>query len=207
MSVSTQTYGSTSMIISRLGTEPADFGFDDVVELEEFIERLQTYASGDVVEFTGQLFDRFENHVDVIDGTGRRAIKTKNYPVLEIHEIAEGSSRVSENKYQLEATSGRPDRNAGVIKRLDRRRWSRRQITIEYDWGYDETPSAVDSVVEDMVVEALERHAAMRESQAKQTESMDGFSVTYALGDVQDYMSLTESMQERLRPLKRRGRA
>jgi len=206
-------YGSTSMIISRTGAEPDEFGFDegDDDALEEFIERLQAQASSLVIEFCDVVFRLVENEEDVLEGNGRRSITTRQYPVQEIHEIAVGSRTLDADQYELVTQRGRPDRNSGRIERAGsrhRRRWEAgRDVYIKYDWGYPETPPVVDGVVEDMVVETLERAEADRKSEGVQNESMDGFSVTYDLAEIQDYLTLTEAARDRLRPLKRQGRA
>lgn len=200
-------YGSTSLIIARTGAEPETFGVGTEEQLEEILERLQKRASSLVEEYCDRVFDTVEGHVDVVQGTGRRGISTRNYPVLEVHEIRVGSSTIGADAYAVEEGT-RPGRNAGRIIRTDGRPWPRgRDVTIEYDWGYTETPPVVDGVVEDMVVEAHEKTAVDRASDTKQSESMDGYSVTWDTSDVQDQLALTESMRERLRPLKRQGRA
>lgn len=209
----TEAYGSTSIIISRVGAEPSGFGFEDDDEtsaqdqLEEFITELRERASSEVIEYCGQVFSLVEGETDVLRGSGRQEITTRNYPVQEIHAIREGSRTIDDSQYELVTTPGRPDRNSGRIERR-RRRWaSGREITVEYDWGYAKTPSVVDSVVEDTVVEVLEKADVDRQSSAKQSESMDGYSISWDNSDIADAITLTEAMQTRLDPLRRRGRA
>lgn len=202
-------YGSTSTILTRTGAEPESFGFEDAdnpqEELESFVDDLRERASSEVERFCDRVFGHYEEHIDVLEGNGRRTINTRNYPVTEIHSITIGRDELDENEYQLVASPSNPTENSGRIERL-RRPWPpARDIEIVYDWGYEEPPKVVDGVVEDMVFEALERSFTARESSGKQSESMDGYSVSWNVNDVGDHLQLTESMQKRLRPLTRQG--
>ena len=207
-------YGSTDVVLTRTGAEPVDFGFDEADgddspqdQLEAFVDGLRERASSEVDRFCGRRFRKFEDHVDVRRGNGTDTIATNNYPVLKVHEITVGGRSLAEDAYRVDDSPGMPRENAGEIRRVDRvRRWPRgREIEITYDWGYDEPPGVVDSVVEDAVVEVLEKAHVDRSSDRKQSESMDGYSVTWDVSDAQDMVALTETMRDRLKPLRRRG--
>ena len=54
-------------------------------------------------------------------------------------------------------------------------------------------------------VRRLAQAEAERNASGVQSESMDGYSVTWNLADATERLTLTEAMQESLRPLRRRG--
>lgn len=203
-------YGSTSVIITRQGTEPADFGFEDKTdpeaELEEFIQDLQRRASDEVDRFCSRSFQLHEGVTERLRGNGTVAISLRHYPVVAINEIRVGAHLLDGSKYQLDDT-GPPDENPGIVERVDGRVWPPRQIEVDYDWGWEEPPGVVEGVVEDAVVEALEKAAVDRASSAKSSESMDGYSVSWDNSDIQELVQLDEQRRTRLRPLRRRGRA
>jgi len=203
-------YGSTQTIITREGATPALFGFDDENNpqdaLENFIDELRAQASSEVEEHCGRVFGEVTGETDTLYGNDTAQIKVDNYPITSINTIDVGQTTLNADQYQIQTVPGRPDRNAGIIERTDRRVWSRnRQIVVDYDWGFQETPAVVKAVVEDMVVEVLEKAAVDRQSTGKSSESMDGYSVSWDNSDVQDYITLDESKRKRLQGLTRQG--
>jgi len=199
-------YGSTSTIITRQGAAPDDFGLADQTALENFVDDLRARASSEVEEYCERVFDTVAGETETLYGNDTTRIQVGNYPIGAINSIEVGQTTLDASAYQIETMPGRPDRNAGIIKRTDRRVWSKgRQITVDYDWGFQETPGVVQVVVEDMVVEVLEKAAVDRASSAKSSESMDGYSVSWDNPDVQDYLRLDESKRKRLEGLARQG--
>lgn len=208
----TESYGSNSTIIARQEAAPADFGFETDADRDAFLDTLREQASSEVVEHCDRVFSLVEGQSELVYGTGRETFRVDHYPVRNISELKVGGRSLTKGKdYRVKTPAGRPDTNAGVIQKLGsrhRRRWPRgKEIEVTYDWGYETTPPVVDRVVEDMVVEALEKADADRSSSAKSSESMDGYSVSWDNSDVSDYMTLDESKRNRLEGLRRRGTA
>ena len=203
-------YGSTQTIINRQGASPDAFGFDDTSNpsdrLESFIDDLRDRASSEVEEYCGRVFNSHSD-TETLTGNGTDIIQVRHYPIVTINSIEVGASTLDADAYEIEPDPGRPTRNPGLIRRTDRRVWPTRRITVDYQWGFQEAPSVVAQVVEDMVVEVLEKAVADRKSDGKSSQSMDGYSVSWNQSDVQDYIRLDESKRKRLKPLKRQGRA
>ena len=206
-----EAYGSNATIIARVGADPETFGFESDTDLEDFLDTLRQQASSEIVEFCDRVFSLQTGETEIIHGTGRKTFQTRNYPVRDIQSIEIRGAELDSDHYQIQTPPGRPDTNSGLIERIGsrhRRRWPRgNEIEVVYDWGYEEPPSVVERVVEDMVVEALEKADADRQSSAKSSESMDGYSVSWDNSDVSDYLTLDESKRNRLKPLKRMGMA
>ncbi|MCU4743468.1 hypothetical protein [Natronoglomus mannanivorans] len=216
-------YGSNSVILTRTGATPEDFGLGEGgyggsygltygtttadSKLNEFVDQLRGRASDEVNRYCDRVFDHYAEHVDAFEGNGRRSIRLRNYPVTEIHSVMVGSSTLDESEYQLQRSPANPTENAGVIERK-RGVWPRtRDVVITYDWGYETTPPAIDSVVEDMVVTVLNEATAERNAAGVQSESMDGHSVTWSLVDAQERLTLTEAHEKKLDRYKRVGMA
>jgi len=203
-------YGSTQTIINRQGATPSDFGLENESNpqdaLKNFIDDLRERASSEVEQFCDRVFDLQQGETQTLTGNGTDRIKVRNYPVVTINSIEVGASTLDSGAYEIKSTPGNPTMNAGIINRVDRRVWPGRRITVDYDWGFENTPGVVKTVVEDMVVEVLEKAVADRQSNGTSSISMDGYSVSWS-SDVQDYIRLDESKRNRLRPLKRQGRA
>lgn len=211
------TYGDTATIKTRTGATPEDYGLADSAALDSFIMDLQERASSLVERYTGQLWDEHTNQVDIIESTGREHISTRHDPVLTINSVTEGEDTLVEDEdFRLVEVPGMPDENIGRLKRIDdsslrtgRRWWPNVEIEIDYDWGYTDAtrPAVIDHVVEDLVVSYLNEALAERKASGVKQESMDGFSVTYALATATDRMELTEQMQASLDSLTRQGSA
>ena len=205
--MATEAIGSTASIITRTGADADAFGFDTDGEFESFVDDLREQATSEVERYCQRRFRTVEDETDRRQGNGTDTITTRNYPVLEVHSIAVDGRTLPEDAYRLETSPGMDDDNAGEIVRVDRaRRWDRGcEVTIEYDWGYEDPPGVAVGVVEDLVFETLERSFTARESSGKQSESMDGYSVNWSVNDAGDHLQLTEGMQTRLDPLRRTG--
>jgi hypothetical protein len=199
-------YGSRSTVITRQGATPEAFGLANQTELENFVDDLLARASSEVEEHCGRVFGEVTGETETLRGNGTDRIKVDNYPVTNINSIDVGQTTLGPDQFQLETMPGRPDRNAGIIERTDQRVWPRsRQISVGYDWGFQNVPGVVKAVVEDMVVEALEKAVADRESSGKSSESMDGYSVSWDNSDAQDLITLDEAKRKRLEGLARQG--
>jgi len=202
------TYGSNDTIIARTGVSAEDLGFEETTDdLDQFLTDLRDRATSAVVEYTGRTFELITGEEDRLDGNGRRVISTRQSPVRQIHEVRAGGKLLDPSEYTLVSTRGRSDVNTGRIRR-ERGVWGRSQrIRVDYDWGYGPAhrPAVVDDVVEDMVVETIQKAEIDRSAAGKQSESMDGYSVTWQDIGAEDYLRLTESMRERLQPLRRGG--
>jgi hypothetical protein len=203
------TYGSTDTIISRQGATPESFGFGNETDpdqaLQDFIDGLRDRASSEVEQYCDRVFDLQTGETETVTGNGTDTISVRNYPVVSINSITVGATTIDAGAYQIRSTPGNPIMNAGIIERTDRRVWPGRQITVDYDWGFEEPPGVVKTVVEDMVVETLEKARVDRQSDAKTSESMDGYSVSWDTSEVDTFLRLDESKRNRLEPLKRQG--
>jgi len=199
-------YGSRSTVITRQGATPEAFGLANQTELENFVDDLLARASSEVEEHCGRVFGEVTGETETLFGNDTKRISLDNYPVTSINSVVVGQSALDTSQYRIETAPGRPDRNAGIIERTDRRVWpAGRQITVDYDWGFQETPGVVQAVVEDMVVEVLEKAVVDRNSSGKSSESMDGYSVSWDNSDVQDLITLDEAKRKRLEGLARQG--
>jgi len=199
-------YGSRSTVITRQGATPEAFGLANQTELENFVDDLLARASSEVEEHCGRVFGEVTGETETLFGNDTKRISLDNYPVTSINSVVVGQSALDTSQYRIETAPGRPDRNAGIIERTDRRVWpAGREITVDYDWGFGETPGVVKAVVEEMVVEVLEKAVVDRESSGKSSESMDGYSVSWDNSDVQDLITLDEAKRKRLEGLARQG--
>lgn len=199
-------YGSTDTILTRQGGTPDQFGFANQTELEAFVDDLRARASSEVEEFCERVFGVEQGETETRQGTGTDTIRVRNYPIVAVNSVTVGRSTLDASAYQIVQSSGRPNRNAGLIERTDRRVFPvGRRVTIDYDWGFQETPGVVKAVVEDMVVEVLEKAVVDRESSGKSSESMDGYSISWDNSDAEDYLRLDESKRQRLEGLARQG--
>lgn len=207
-------YGDIETIITRTAATPETLGFDDDPDgFESFIEGLQKRASSQVERYCDRSFELVENHTDRLSGNGASTLSTKGDPVVEIHSVRVGGQELTDgHDYELERDDLGLGENTGRLRRLRggrlAGRWRRNAtITVEYDFGYtDETrPAVVDSVVEDMVVAVLNEAEAERKASGTQSESMDGYSVTWDLVDAAERLQLTESMERKLDSLAVQG--
>lgn len=199
-------YGDTQTIITRQGAAPGDLGFGNQSDLESFIDDLRARASSEVDQFCDRIFAQQTGETETLTGNGTERLRVRNYPVTSINSIEVGATTLDSSSYQLVSTPAQQSRNAGIIERTDRRVWPpNHQITVDYDWGFTETPGVVKAVVEDMVVEVLEKAVVDRNSSGKSSESMDGYSISWDNSDVEAYIRLDESKRKRLKPLKRQG--
>lgn len=205
------TFGDTETIIARQGATPSAFGFEDAADpqdaLETFVQDLQARASDEVERYCKRSFGLHQGETDVLTGNNASTISVSKYPVVAIDEIRIGAQTVDPSNYRLQTTSSPGDENAGIIERLDRRVWPERRIEVDYDWGWESPPGTVAAVVEDAVVEVLEKAVVDRRSSGKQSESMDGYSVNWDNSDHQQFKLLNDTMTRRLTPLRRRPTA
>lgn len=198
-------YGSTQTILTRQGATPEQFGFGNSTELENFVDDLREEASSEVEEHCDRVFSLQQGETETVRGNGTQRIQVRNYPVVSINSIEVRAHTVDASAYQIVQTPGRTSMNAGIIERTDRRVWPDERLTVDYDWGLETPPGVVRSVVEDMVVEVLEKAVADRESSGKSSESMDGYSVSWDNSDIQQYLTLDEAKRKRLEGLTRQG--
>lgn len=204
--MSDRRYGDTETIITRTAATPETLGFDEDEEFETFIEGLQDRASSHVERYCDRSFALVANATDRLEGNGAGVISTNGDPVVEVHSVRIGSRDLDEgDDYELVDDDLGLEENTGRLRRLRGGRlggrWRRNaEVVVEYDYGYDDEsrPQVVDSVVEDMVVSVLNEAEAERKAGGVQSESMDGYSVTWDLTDAAERMQLTESMERKL---------
>jgi len=204
-----RTYGETDQILTRTGAKPATFGFDTASnpdqELQDFVQALQTRATSMVERYCGRRFDLVEAREERLTGNGAEVISVDGDPIVQIQSVKEDGQTLSQgDDYELATDALAPDEGTGRLRRLYSGRpgrWRRgSNIVVEYDYGYADAdrPEVVDKVVEDMVVLVLNEADALRQSAAKDSESMDGYSVSWSVPDAADRLELTESMERKL---------
>lgn len=195
-------YGSIDRVIARTRGDKEDFGFETDQEFSDFIGEWLEQASDEIDRFTGRDFEQHTEESEVLYGNGRSIMSVSNIPVIDIDSIeTEGGKTVDPDSYELRPTPSSAKLNTGRIRRTNRRRWVRnRGYTINYSWGFEETPPGVAGIAEEMVVNLINADTAEIAGGAVASESMDGYSVQYDLMDMSGKLTLTENMKERLKP-------
>lgn len=172
-------YGDAARIKTRSGVSYSDLGLTDEAALTTLISDLNDQASEMVDDYCGR---DFEQHgtvetpvIEKLDGNGREKIRLPGFPVISVSSvILDGEVLTRGTDYDLLAASG-------ILERVDFGVWrsGKRNLEVEYVYGYAPPPASIIGVVEDMVAGGLTHAARNRAVKGASSMSMDGFSVAY----------------------------
>ncbi len=198
-------YGDRSVIITRTDADASTFGFGNTSALETFIDELMTRATSMLERYCDRRFDEVTEFEERLDGNGVEIIAVSGDPIIQIRSVAVNDSTLTQgDDFEIVEDPLAADGGTGRLRRLYGGRPGRwrpgADITVTYDFGYTDTtrPGVVAQVVEDMVVMVLNEADALRKSAGKDSESMDGYSVSWTAADAAERLDLTESMQRKL---------
>lgn len=203
-------YGDPTLIEQKAGVDPNDIeNVANQTDLDALILDLNERASEAAERFTNRDFEDHPSETVAIDGNGRLndsghgQIKLPGQPVRSISEIKVNDTVLDASDYRLKDTGaydGDTPANAGIVVRKNHpfpEGWENIEIT--FTWGYSSPPGGVQSVVEDLVVDALRSASRNETAEAAESVSMDGFSVSYFTGAIEN----KEMHRERLKPYRR----
>ena len=192
------TYGDVTRTLTRSGITYADLGLADDDALASLVEDLIEQASSIVDQYCGRDFDHYADVSERHDGSGRRRLRLKGWPIISVTSVAVGGVALAEG-VDYEVLPG-----PGILERVDGAVWppGRRNISVTYSHGYATSPGAITGIVEDLVAGALTHAARNRATKGASSMSMDGYSVAYS--ELSRMMGLApEQMQtlDRYRPI------
>ena len=178
-------YGSVTNVKTETGVTPENLnGIETEAELDDYITSKLEGASDEIDRFCNRTFRLVQNVTETRYGNNTRTIQLRNYPVVTIHSVEEGSTELTEGEdFELKGTRNFEGENDGILKR-DRRFWKRRvEYTFEYDWGYpdNEWPKLLDGVAEALVKAGIQtsiQNTTKAEYGGADSISMDGFSLS-----------------------------
>lgn len=172
-------YGDTARIKRLANVTYSDLGLADEETLEMFIGDLNDQASEIVDDYCGRDFGLHGTEtvpvVAKLNGNGRRTIRLPGFPVVSVVSVSVDGTILTEGKeYDVILESG-------ILERIDRGIWmpGRRNIVVEYIYGYESPPKSIARIVEGMVVAALVATKKRVSVGAVSSISMDGYSVSY----------------------------
>ena len=182
-------YGDSGRIQTRSGIVPVDLELADVAALTGFIDDLNDQASEMVDSYCGRDFEMHgteaEPVLEMLDGTGHERIRLAGYPVLSLSSVTLNSDNLAEGlNFAVLAKSG-------LLERIDHGSWTRgkRNVAVEYTYGYVNPPGAIVLVVEEMVTTALLEAKKNWSVGGALSASMDGYTVAFAA--VAGFLNLT----------------
>jgi hypothetical protein len=169
-------YGDVTRTLTRSGITYADLGLAGDDALASLVEDLIEQASSIVDQYCGRDFDHYADVSERHDGSGRRRLRLKGWPIISVTSVAVGGVALAEG-VDYEVLPG-----PGILERVDGAVWppGRRNISVTYSHGYATSPGAIAGVVEDLVVGALTNAARNRAVKGASSMSMDGYSVAYS---------------------------
>jgi len=168
-------YGDVTRTLTRSGITYADLGLADEAALTSLAADLIEQASDIVDTHCGRDFTLHEDVAERLDGTGRRRLRLRGWPVVSVASVVVGGVSLTEDlEYEVDA--------AGILERVDGATWpvGRRNVSVTYSYGYTAAPGAIAGVVEDLVAGALTHAARNRAVKGASSMSMDGYSVAYS---------------------------
>ena len=168
-------YGDVTRTLTRSGITYADLGLADEAALTSLAADLIEQASDIVDTHCGRDFTLHEDVAERYDGTGRRRLRLRGWPVVSVASVVVGGVSLTEDlEYEVDA--------AGILERVDGATWpvGRRNVSVTYSYGYTAAPGAIAGVVEDLVAGALTHAARNRAVKGASSMSMDGYSVAYS---------------------------
>jgi len=172
-------YGDVARIKTLSGITYTDLGLADDATLDEHIGDLNAQASEIVDDYCGRDFGLHGTEdapvTAKLNGNGRRTIRLPGFPVVSVISVSVDGTTLAEGKeYDVVLESG-------ILERIDRGIWmrGRRNIVVEYVYGYESPPKAIVRIVEGMVTAALSVTKKRVSVGAVSSISMDGYSVSY----------------------------
>jgi len=191
-------YGDVTRTLTRSGITYADLGLESEAALASLVEDLIEQASGIIDTYCGRDFDHYADVSERYDGSGRRRLRLKGWPIISVTSVAVGGVALAEG-VDYEVLPG-----GGILERIDGLVWPAglRNVSVVYSYGYVSPPTAITGVVEDLVIGALTHAARNRATKGASSMSMDGYSVAYS--ELSRMMGLApEQMQtlDRYRPI------
>lgn len=191
-------YGDVTRTLTRSGITYADLGLESEAALASLVEDLIEQASGIVDQYCGRDFDHYADVSERHDGSGRRRLRLKGWPIIAVTSVEVGGTALTEG-LEYETV---PD--PGILERIDGLVWPAglRNVSVVYSHGYVSPPAAITGIVEDLVAGALTHAARNRATKGASSMSMDGYSVAYS--ELSRLMGLApEQMQtlDRYRPI------
>lgn len=176
-------YGSVDDVLVETSVEAEDLpdlSETEFGDLDGLIKALLDEATSLIDRYTNRDFAHHENETASIDGNGRDSIQLpRQWPIIEIHSIEVGGNELPEDEYRVKPGRNLSDWNSGIIERKNSvwpEGWE--NIEIELDWGFEETPPAIDDLAEGIVSDAILEFMANRTTGGADNISMDGFSIT-----------------------------
>jgi hypothetical protein len=201
------TYGDVEMIKERSGIAASDLSnISDSTDLDDLIQSLNERASNAIERWCNRGFEHHTGETAVLDGNGKRdkdghgRIRVDGWPIDNISDIRIDGDSLDSSDYRIVTLDGQPDTNVGVIQRKNSpfpEGWG--NVEVDYDWGYQNTPPAVQAVAEDLVIDELRTTKGDDRGLGAQSVSMDGYSVTYFESSVER----SERHKDRLQPFRR----
>jgi len=183
-------YGTTSVIKDKWGGTYDDIGLSTSSDLDTLIDAINEEASDLVDRYCRRDFAYHSGVTEHYDGTGRKTFATQGYPIVDISGLTYNNNELSGagEDYRIkkattigsDSVSGATPSNAGILEKYAgvwREGWENIEIT--YTYGFENPPPQIRGLVEDMVVNVLQRIQQSYESEGVQSVSMDGFSVSY----------------------------
>lgn len=174
-------YGDATRISTRSGVTYSDLGLASSSDLTALIGDLNDQASDLIDSYCGRDFIEHEDAEETYDGNGRRTMRLRGYPVIDVTSVSIDGTATSE--YSIRTDTGILSRTYDT--------WPRGQDNLEivYSYGYASPPAAIVAVAEDLIVSALIHAARDRTTKGAVSLSMDGFSASYTEVAGQMYLS------------------
>lgn len=191
-------YGDVTRTLTRSGITYVDLGLADEAALTSLAADLIKQASETVDLYCGRDFALHEDVAERYDGSGRRRLRLKGWPIVSVASVEVGGTPLTQDlEYEIVPAPG-------ILERVDGAVWppGRRNVSVVYTYGYATPPGAIAGVVEDLVAGALTHAARNRAVKGASSMSMDGYSVAYS--ELSRLMVLApEQMQtlDRYRPI------
>ena len=191
-------YGDVTRTLTRSGITYADLGLESEAALASLTRDLIEQASSIVDQYCGRDFALHGDVAERYDGSGRRRLRLKGWPIISVTSVAVGGVALAEG-VDYEVLPG-----PGILERIDGLVWpaGRRNIAVVYTYGFTTPPAAITGIVEDLVAGALTHAARNVATKGASSMSMDGYSVAYS--ELSRLMGLApEQMQmlDRYRPI------
>jgi hypothetical protein len=155
------TYATTTDLSNALGRE-----IDP--DNQAALAALET-ATGMVIEFIGRDIARVDDDVEVVDGSGTRALRLRYWPVHDVAAVSEEGEALADAAFEWSAD--------GYLRRVDGV-WSNRlrSVSVTYSHGFDPIPQSVRTIVAQAAARLFDAPSTIKQ------ESIGGYSVTYTAG-------------------------